>query len=81
MLHEDSDKLKLSKKFTAAYQFLKKNSKQFYFKFFNLEIQFRHTIFIKNYYTRFLKSFQNLMNQHDHKYLIIQNAITHADKL
>ena len=81
VLHESSDKLKLSKKFTAAHQFLKKNSNQFYFRFFNLEIQFKHAIFTEDYHTRLLKSFQNLMNQHDHKYLIIQNVITHADKL
>jgi len=37
--------------------------------------------FTKNYHTKFLKSFQNLMNQHDHKYFIIQHAVTHADKL
>ena len=62
MLHEDSDKLKLSKKFIAAHQFLKKNSNQFYFRFFNLEIQFRHVIFMKNYHTRLLKLLSNLMN-------------------
>ena len=81
MLHENSNKLKLSKKFTVIHQFLKKNSNQFYFKFFNLEIQFRCAIFTKNYYIRFLNFFQNLMNQHNHKYFIIQNVITHTDKL
>ena len=81
VLHRNLDKLKLSKKFTVAHQFLKKNSNQFYLKFFNLEIQFRHVIFMKDYYTRFLKSLQNLMNQHDYEYFIIQNVITHADKL
>ena len=49
MLHENSDKLKLSKKFTAAYQFLKKNFNQFYLRLFNLEIQSEHVISIKNY--------------------------------
>ena len=59
----------------------KKNFNQFYLKFFNLEIQFECTVFIKNYYIKFLKFFQNLINQHDHKYLIIQHAVTHADRL
>ena len=81
MLHKNSDKLKLSKKFTVTHQFLKKNSNQIYFKFFNLEIQFKYAIFMKNYHTRFLKSFQNLMNQHDCEYSIIQHVIIHADKL
>ena len=81
MLHESSDKLKLSKKFTAAHQFLKKDLNQFYFRFFNLEIQFRCAISTENYQIRLLKLLQNLMNQHDHEYLIIQNAVTHADKL
>jgi len=81
MLHENSDKLKLSKEFITAHQFLKKDSNQFYFRFFNLEIQFRHAISTEDYHTRFLKLFQNLMNQHDHKYLTIQNAVIHIDKL
>ena len=81
VLHDDSNKLKLSKKFTVAHQLLKKNFNQFYFRFFNLEIQSECIIFMKNYCTKFLKSFQNLMNQHDHKYFIIQHAVTHANKL
>ena len=81
MLHENSDKLKLLKKFITVHQFLKKDSNQFYFKFFNLEIQFRCAIFMKDYHTRLLKFLQNLMNQHDHEYFTIQNVITHADKL
>ena len=81
MLHESSDKLKLSKKFIVAYQLLKKNSNQFYFRFFNLEIQSECAIFMKNYCIRLLKSFQNLMNQHDYKYFTIQNVIIHTDKL
>ena len=81
MLHKSSDKLKLSKKFTVTHQLLKKDSNQFYFRFFNLEIQFEYAISIKNYHIRFLKLFQNLMNQHDHEYFTIQNVITHADKL
>ena len=81
ILHDDSDKLKLSKKFIAAYQFLKEDSNQFYLRLFNLEIQSEHTISMKNYCTRLLKSLQNLMNQHDHKYSIIQHAVIHADKL
>ena len=81
MFYKNSDKLKLSKKFIIIHQFLKKDSNQFYFKFFNLEIQFKHAIFIKNYHTKFLKFLQNLINQHDCEYFIIQNAVTHADKL
>ena len=57
VFHKDSDKLKLFKKFTAAHQFLKKNSNQFYFRLFNLEIQFRHAISMKNYCIRLLKFF------------------------
>ena len=71
MLHRDSDKLKLSKKFTAAHQFLKKNSNQFYFKFFNLEIQSECAIFMKNYHIRLLKLLQNLINQYNYKYFTI----------
>ena len=81
MLHESSDKLKLSKEFITAHQLLKKDFNQFYLRLFNLEIQFRHVIFMKNYCTRLLKSLQNLMNQHDCKYLTIKNVIAHADKL
>ena len=81
VLHENSDKLKLSKEFTVTHQLLKKDSNQFYFRFFNLEIQSECAISTENYHTRLLKSFQNLINQHDCKYLIIQNAVTHADKL
>ena len=81
MLHESSDKLKLSKEFTVTHQLLKKDSNQFYLRLFNLEIQSEHAISMKDYHTRLLKLLQNLMNQHDHKYLIIQNAVIHADKL
>ena len=81
MLHENSDKLKLLKEFTITYQLLKKDFNQFYLRLFNLEIQSEHVISMKDYHTRLLKSLQNLMNQHDHEYLIIQNVITHADKL
>ena len=81
MFHKNSDKLKLSKKFITAHQLLKKNLNQFYFKLFNLEIQSEHAISTEDYCTRLLKSFQNLMNQHDHEYLTIQNVITHTDKL
>jgi len=38
MLHESSDKLKLSKEFIITHQFLKKDLNQFYLRFFNLEI-------------------------------------------
>jgi len=81
VLHEDSDKLKLLKEFITAHQFLKKNLNQFYLRLFNLEIQSECAISMKDYHTRLLKSLQNLMNQHDHKYLTIQNVIAHADKL
>ena len=81
MLHRSSNKLKLSKKFIVTHQFLKKNLNQFYLKLFNLEIQFKHAISTENYHTRLLKFFQNLMNQHDHEYFIIQNVIIHTDKL
>ena len=81
VFHENSDKLKLSKKFIITHQLLKKDFNQFYFRFFNLEIQSEHIIFTENYHTRLLKSLQNLMNQHDCEYSIIQHVITHADKL
>ena len=81
MLHENSDKLKLLKEFTAAHQLLKKDFNQFYLRLFNLEIQFEHAISMKNYQTRLLKLLQKLMNKHDCEYLTIQNVIAHADKL
>src|SRR5436190_1062486 len=81
ILHEDSDKLKLSKKFITAHQLLKENFNQFYLRLFNLKIQSEHTVSTKNYCTRLLKSLQNLMNQHDCEYSIIQHAVTHANKL
>ena len=81
ILHEDLNKLKLLKEFIIAHQLLKKDLNQFYLRLFNLEIQFRCVISMKDYCTRFLKSLQNLMNQHDHEYLTIQNVIAHADKL
>ena len=81
MLHDSSDKLKLSKEFTITHQLLKKDSNQFYLRLFNLRIQSEHTVSTEDYYITLLKSLQNLMNQHDHKYSIIQNVITHTDKL
>src|SRR5204863_9401344 len=81
IFHENSDKLKLSKKFITACQLLKEDLNQFYFKLFNLEIQSEHTVSTENYHIRLLKFLQNLMNQHDHEYFIIQHVITHADKL
>ena len=50
-----------------------------YFKLFNLEIQFEYIISTENYHTKLLKLLQNLINQHDYKYFIIQNVIIHAD--
>ena len=81
MLHESSDKLKLSKEFIITHQLFKKNLNQFYLRLFNLEIQFRCVIFMKDYHTKLLKSLQNLMNQHNCEYLIIQNTVAHTDKL
>src|SRR5438034_9733006 len=81
MLHEDSDKLKLLKEFITAHQLLKKDLNQFYLRLFNLGIQSRHAISMKDYCTRLLKPLQNLMNQHDCEYLTIQNVIIHAGKL
>ena len=81
VLHEDSDKLKLSKKFIITCQLLKEDFNQFYLRLFNLKIQSEYIISTENYCTRLLKLLQNLMNQHDHKYSIIQHAVTHADKL
>src|SRR5216117_277092 len=81
VLHGGSDKLKLSKDFTAACQMLKEDPNQFYLRLFNLEIQSGHTVFMKDYRTRLLKPLQNLMNQHDCEYLIIQHAVTHAGQL
>ena len=81
ILHESSDKLKLLKEFTAVYQLLKKDLNQFYLRLFNLEIQSECAISTKNYWTRLLKLLQNLMNQYDYKYFIIQNVVAHADKL
>ena len=54
VLHDSSDKLKLSKDFTAACQLLKEDLNQFYLRLFNLEIQSECIIFMKDYKTRFL---------------------------
>ena len=81
ILHDSFDKLKLLKKFIITCQLLKEDLNQFYLRLFNLEIQSEHIVSMKNYHTRLLKSFQNLMNQHDHKYSIIQHAVIYADKL
>ena len=81
ILHEDSDKLKLSKEFIVTHQLLKKDLNQSYLRLFNLEIQSECAIFTEDYHTRLLKSLQNLMNQHDCEYFTIQNVIAHAGKL
>src|SRR5205814_5223169 len=71
----------LSSKFTAAHQTLKKDPNQFYLCLFNLEIQSEHEVITENYHTQLLKLLQNLMNQHDHDYSVIQNAVTHTERL
>ncbi len=81
VLHGGSDKLKLSQEFTAARQTLKNDPNQFYLQLFNLGIQSGHTITTKDYCTRLLRSLQNLIDQHDHEYSTIQDAVTHAGKL
>ena len=55
VLHENSDKLKLSKNFIVTHQLLKEDLNQFYFRLFNLEIQSECTIFMKDYRIRLLK--------------------------
>jgi hypothetical protein len=81
VLHGGSDKLKLSKEFTAARQLLKEDPNQFYIRLFNLGIQSGRTVSTEDYRTRLLKPLQNLMDQHDREYSIIQEAVTHAGKL
>ena len=81
VLHGGSDKLKLSKEFTAARQLLKEDPNQFYLRLFNLEIQSGRTVSTEDYRTRLLKPLQNLMDQHDREYPTIQHAVTHAGKL
>src|SRR5205814_6312303 len=39
------------------------------------------TITTEDYCTQLLKPLQNLMDQHDHEYPAIQDAVTHAGKL
>jgi hypothetical protein len=81
VLHGGSDKLKLSKEFTAARQMLKEDPNQFYLRLFNLGIQSGRTVFTEDYRTRLLKPLQNLMDQHDRDYPTVQDAVTHAGKL
>jgi hypothetical protein len=81
VLHGGSDKLKLSKEFTAARQTLKEDPNQFYLRLFNLGIQSGRTLSTEDYRTRLLKPLQNLMDQHDREYPTIQDAVTHAGKL
>jgi hypothetical protein len=81
VLHGGSDKLKLSKEFTAARQLLKEDPNQFYLRLFNLGIQSGRTVSTEDYRTRLLKPLQNLMDQHDREYPTIQQAVTHAGRL
>ena len=81
VLHEDSDHLKLSNKFITAHQHMNKNSNQFHFYLFNLEIQSEHIVNIKNYKTCLIRFLQNIIIQQDYTYFTIQDFITHADKL
>jgi hypothetical protein len=81
VLHGGSDRLKLSKEFTAARQTLKEDPNQFYLRLFNLGIQSGRTASTEDYRTRLLKPLQNLMDQHDREYPTIQDAVTHAGRL
>ena len=85
-IHGGQMKMRVSKKlvgvmFTAAHQTLKKDPNQFYLCLFNLEIQSEHEVITENYCTRLLKLLQNLMDQHDRDYPVIQDAVTHAGRL
>src|SRR5436190_3906231 len=81
VLHQGSDKLKLSSEFTVARQKLFEDPNQFYIRLFNLGIQSECTVTTEDYRTRLLKPLRNLMDQQDRQYHTIQDAVTHAGRL
>ena len=55
VLHQESDKLKLSSEFTTARQKLSEDPNQFYIRLFNLGIQSDRIVTTEDYCTRLLK--------------------------
>jgi len=81
VLHQGSDKLKLSSDFTATRQSINEDPNQFYIQLFNLGIQSGRTVTIEDYRTRLLRPLRNLMDQHDREYTTVTDVVTHAGKL
>jgi hypothetical protein len=81
VLHQGSDKLKLSTEFTTARQKLHEDPNKFYIRLFNLGIQSDRTVTTEDYRTRLLKPLRNLMDQQDREYRTVQDAVTHAARL
>jgi len=81
VLHEDSDHLKLSNKFTMIHQCLNKNSNQFHLCLFNLEIQSEHTVNIEDYRMHLIELLQNVIIQQNCIYSTVQDLVVHAGKL
>jgi hypothetical protein len=81
VLHGDSDRLKLSNEFTTARQRTNEDPNQFYLRLFNLGIQSGRSVDVEDYRTRLVKPLQNLINQQDHVYPTVQDAVAHAGRL
>ena len=81
VLHQGSDKLKLSAEFTVARQKLSEDPNQFYIRLFNLGILSDRSVTTEDYRTRLLKPLRILMDQQDREYHTIQDVVTHAGKL
>jgi len=81
VLHQGSDKLKLSSDFTATRQSINEDPNQFFNRLFNLGIQSGRTVTVEDYRTRLLRPLRNLMDQHDREYPTVQDVVTHAGKL
>jgi hypothetical protein len=81
VLHQGSDRQKLSSEFTAARQKFSEDPNQFYIRLFNLGIQSGRTVTMDDYRTRLLRPLRALIDQHDRDYSAIKDCVTHAGKL
>lgn len=81
VLHQGSDKHKLSSDFTNARQSINEDPNQFYIRLFNLGMQSDRTVTIEDYRTRLFKPLRNLMDQHDREYLAVKDVVAHAGRL
>jgi hypothetical protein len=81
ILHEDTDYLKLSTKFTTTCQHISEDLNQFYLCLFNLEIQSERTINIEDFRMHLIMLLQNLITQHYCTYTTVQNTVAQAGRL